>query len=75
MGDWSLIARYLKKETNSGDADHLQILADRYPNFMEELELLDSRLRNTKHNSEDSFDADQAFEKLNKRFQNENLTE
>ena len=73
MGDWSLIARYLKKETNPGDADHLQLLAKRYPNFMEELELLDSGMRDTAHT--DSFDAEQAFEKLNKRFREENLIE
>ncbi|MBA4054387.1 MAG: hypothetical protein C0490_06735 [Marivirga sp.] len=75
MGDWSLIARYLKKETNPGDADHLQLLADRYPNFMEELELMDGRMRDTTHTDADSFDADQAFDKLNKRFQRENLIE
>jgi hypothetical protein len=73
MGDWSLIARYLKKETNPGDADHFQLLVDRYPNFMEELDLLDSGMKDTTHT--ESFDAEGAFEKLNKRFQRENLIE
>lgn len=75
MRDWSLIARYLKNETNPGDADQFQVLADRYPHFMEELESLDLKMRSTPHTDTDTFDAGRAFEKLNKRFQSEDLVE
>jgi hypothetical protein len=41
MGDWSVIARYLKKEARAEDEDRFALLVDRCPNLKEELEEMD----------------------------------
>lgn len=73
MGDWSLIARYLKEEASQNDMDQLHILVYKYPNLREELEILGRGMNNSTISSTDTFNADKAFERVNERFKRENL--
>jgi hypothetical protein len=72
MGDWSVIARYLKKEASAEDEDRFALLVDRCPNLKDELEELD-RVLNPLPVVVGSFDETVAFEKLTVRFKKENL--
>lgn len=73
MGDWSLIARYLKEEASQNDMDQLHILVYKYPNLREELEILGRMMNNATISTTDTFNADKAFERVNERFKRENL--
>ena len=72
MGDWSVIARYLKKEASAEDEDRFALLVNRCPNLKEELEEL-GRVFDPLPVVVDSFNEKKAFEKLTARFRNENL--
>jgi len=72
MGDWSVIARYLKKEASAEDEDRFALLVGRCPNLKEELEEMDRAL-NPLPAVVDSFDEIVAFERLTVRFRKENL--
>ena len=71
MGDWSVIARYLKKEASAKDEDRFALLVDCCPNLKDELEEMDRVLNvpEIAHN----FDETAAFENLTARFKKENL--
>jgi hypothetical protein len=75
MGDWSVIARYLKKEARAEDEDRFALLVDRCPNLKEELEEMDRVLNVPLPSLEIAHDFDEtaAFEKLAVRFKKENL--
>ena len=72
MGDWSVIARYLKKEASAEDEDSFALLVDRCPNLKDELEEMD-RVLNPLPVVDGRFDETTAFEKLTVRFRKENL--
>jgi hypothetical protein len=72
MGDWSVIARYLKKEAGAEDEDRFALLVERCPNLKDELQEMDRAL-NPLPAVVDTFDETAAFEKLTVRFKNENL--
>ena len=72
MGDWSVIARYLKKEASAQDEDRFALLADNFPNLKDELEEMDRAL-NVSLLVVESFNEATAFERLAVRLQNENL--
>jgi len=73
MGDWSLIARYLKKEASQSEVDQLQKLVEHNPNLGQELDMLGHGLNNPGHSSLETFNANRAFERLTERFKKENL--
>ena len=73
MGDWSVIARYLKKEASAEDEDRFALLVNYCPNLKDELEELDRALNVPLPVVMDTFDEATAFEKLTVRFRNENL--
>lgn len=73
MGDWSLIARYLKKEASQSEVDKFQLLVEHNPNLRKELELLGHGLNSSTHARKDTFNANRAFKKLTERFKKENL--
>ena len=73
MGDWSVIARYLKKEASAEDEDRFALLADNFPNLKDELEEMDRVLNVPLPLVVDGFDEATAFERLTVRLQNENL--
>jgi len=72
MGDWSVIARYLKKEASAEDEDRFALLVGRCPKLKEELEEMDRAL-NPLPVVVGSFDETAAFERLTVRFRKENL--
>ena len=72
MGDWSVIARYLRKEASAEDEDRFALLVDRCPNLKEQLEEL-GRVFDPIPVVVGSVDEAKAFEKLTARFKNENL--
>ena len=72
MGDWTVIARYLKKEASAEDEDRFALLVDRCPDLKVKLEEMD-RVLNVPNPDEDSFDETAAFENLTARFKKENL--
>ena len=75
MGDWSVIARYLKKEASAEDEDRFALLVDRCPNLKDELEEMDRALNVPLPSFEivHNFDETTAFEKLAARFKKEDL--
>jgi hypothetical protein len=73
MGDWSVIARYLKKEASAEDEDRFGLLADNFPNLRDELEEMDRVLNIPLPPVVENFDEATAFERLTVRLQNENL--
>lgn len=73
MGDWSVIARYLKKEASAEDEDRFALLVDRCPNLKDRLEEMDRMLNVPGTEIVDDFDETTAFEKLTARFKKENL--
>jgi hypothetical protein len=73
MGDWSVIARYLKKEASAEDEDRFALLADNFPNLRDELEEMDRVLNIPLPPVVENFDEATAFERLTVRLQNENL--
>lgn len=73
MGDWSVIARHLKKEASAEDEDRFALLADNFPNLKGELEEMDRVLNVPLPLVVESFDEAAAFERLTGRLQNENL--
>jgi len=73
MADWSVIARYLKKEASAEDEDRFALLADNFPNLKHELEEMDRVLNVPLPLVVESFNEATAFERLAVRLQNENL--
>jgi hypothetical protein len=73
MGDWSVIARYLKKEANADDEGRFAILVDNCPDLKDELEEMDRVLNVPIPVAQDNFNESTAFEKLTARFKKENL--
>ena len=73
MADWSVIARYLKKEASAEDEDRFALLVDNFPNLKDELEEMDRALNVPVPLVVESFNEDTAFERLAVRLQNENL--
>jgi len=73
MGDWSIIARYLKKEASAEDEDRFALLADNFPNLRDELEEMDRVLNIPLPLVVENFDEASAFERLTVRLKNENL--
>ena len=73
MGDWSVIARYLKKEASAEDEDRFALLVDRCPNLKDQLEEMDRVFNVPVPETVDDFDETNAFEKLTARFKKENL--
>ena len=72
MGDWSVIARYLRKEASAEDEGRFALLVDRCPNLKDQLVEL-GRVFDPLPAVVDGFDETSAFEKLTARFKNENL--
>ncbi len=72
MGEWSLIARYLKQEASEGDLYQLHLLIDRKPALRETLEILGREIK-AADNGTESFDADRALHKLDERLKKEKL--
>jgi hypothetical protein len=71
--DWSLIARYLKKEeTTPMDLVQFHALLETYPDLKEELARMEDRVKESPSDSGD-FNAEQAFQKLHERLMRENL--
>ena len=73
MADWSVIARYLKKEASAEDEDRFALLADNFPNLKDEMEEMDRVLNVPLPLVVESFNEATAFERLAVRLQNENL--
>ena len=73
MGDWSVIARYLKKEASAEDEDRFALLVDCCPNLKDQLEEMDRVLNVPVRVIATDFDETTAFEKLTARFNKENL--
>ena len=73
MGDWSVIARYLKKEASAEDEDRFALLVDCCPNLRDQLEEMDRALNVPIRETPADFDETTAFEKLTARFKKENL--
>lgn len=73
MGEWSLIARYLKKETRNGDLNHIDTLVGNHPDLREEMTILGREINTSRSESNVGFDAQQAFKRLNERLVHENL--
>lgn len=73
MREWSLIARYLKSETRSGDLDQLNTIVERYPNLSMELDMLGREMNTPKEPEEPDFDTHEALKRLNERLREENL--
>jgi hypothetical protein len=73
MGDWSLIARYLKDEASKDDLLQLDLLVKNHPNLKMEFEWLGRELNSPKVQNTFDFDAETAFKRLNKRFELEDL--
>jgi hypothetical protein len=73
MGDWSLIARYLKDEASQDDLLELDLLVANYPNLKMEFDWLGRELNSPKVQNTFDFDAETAFERLNERFVQEGL--
>lgn len=73
MGDWSVIARYLKKEATAEDEDRFALLVDRCPDLKVKLGAMDRALNVPDPDIKDNFDEAAAFENLTARFKKENL--
>jgi hypothetical protein len=73
MGDWSLIARYLKQEASSSDLDQLRSLVARYPRLGGELNQLGREINTPQARDRFDFDVERAFESLHQRFELEKL--
>ena len=73
MGDWSVIARYLKNEASAEDEDRFALLVDCCPNLKDELEEMDRVFNVPIPEIDDNFDETAAFENLTSRFKKENL--
>ena len=73
MGDWSLIARYLRKEASCDDLKQFDALLGRHPNLRMELDWLTREVNTPRSNPSVSFNSEQAWERLSQRFENEGL--
>ena len=73
MGDWSVIARYLKKEAAAEDEDRFALLVETCPDLKDQLEEMDRVLNEPVPEIKEDFDQIAAFEKLTVRFKKENL--
>lgn len=73
MGDWSVIARYLKKEASAEDEDRFALLLDSCPDLKVQLEEMDRVLNVPGPKIEPSFDEAAAFENLTGRLKRENI--
>jgi len=73
MGDWSVIARYLKKEASAEDEDRFGLLIEYCPDLKDELEEMDRVLNVPLPEIDENFDETAAFENLTARFKRENL--
>ena len=73
MGDWSVIARYLKKEASAEDEDRFALLVETCPDLKDQLEEIERVLNEPVPEVKESFDEINAFEKLTARFKKENL--
>ena len=73
MGDWSIIARYLKKEASAEDEDRFALLVEYCPDLRDKLEEMDRVLNVPIPEIDENFDEVAAFENLTARFKRENL--
>lgn len=73
MGDWSVIARYLKKEASAEDEDRFALLVETCPDLKDKLEEIERALNLPAPEIKENFDEVEAFEKLTARFKKENL--
>ena len=73
MGDWSVIARYLKKEASAEDEDRFALLVENCPDLKDKLEEMDRVLNVPIPEIDENFDEAAAFESLTARFKRENL--
>ena len=73
MGDWSVIARYLKKEASAEDEDRFALLVEYCPDLKDKLEEMDRVLNVPLSEIAENFDEAAAFESLTARFKRENL--
>jgi len=73
LGEWSLIARYLKKETRNGDLGHLDTLVGNHPSLREEIAILGREINTSRSGDNVGFDPQKAFKRLNERLVHENL--
>lgn len=73
MGDWSVIARYLKKEANAEDEDRFAILVDCCPDLKDKMEEMERMLNVPISAYQENFNENTAFETLTARFKRENL--
>ncbi len=73
MGDWSVIARYFKKEASAEDEDRFALLIEYCPDLKDDLEEMDRVLNVPVPEIDENFDEAAAFENLTARFKRENL--
>lgn len=73
MGDWSVIARYLKKEASAEDEDRFALLVETCPDLKDQLEEMERVLSVPIPEVKVDFDETDAFKKLTTRFKKENL--
>jgi len=73
MGDWPVIARYLKNGESPVDADQLDLVVEHFPIPDGELEALDPGMSIPIEVMEEVFDSHSAFKKLTGRLKEENL--
>jgi len=73
MADWSLIARCLKEEASSDDLKEFDALVRRFPHLRMELEWLGREATTPRPVRSVSFNSEQAWERLSRRFELEGL--
>jgi hypothetical protein len=73
MGDWSLVARYLKDEARGDDLKHFHALVKTYPNLRMELDWLGREINTPRPDRSISFNSEQALQRLTRRFELEGL--
>ena len=73
MGDWSLVARYLKDEASGEHLKQFDALVKSFPNLRMELEWLGREINTPRPDRSISFNSEQALQRLTQRFEREDL--
>jgi hypothetical protein len=73
MGDWSMVARFLKDQASGEDLKQFDALVKNFPNLRMELDWLGREINTPRPDRSTIFKSDQALQRLTRRFEQEDL--